>query len=380
MEAPSPKTLIVDLSERFGGASARVISLLRGLPAGSVALAALQDSPVAREAQKAGCAVHILARRKSDVRILPRLIRVVRQGGFAILDTQNIQSKVWGSLAAALTGRIVVSTLNSWYAGEHGRSSFKGRVYQQLEFLTKWRLARTIVVSREIHAALLEHGYEPTRVDMIYNAVAVEPEAVADVRGELQREYSLPTEVAICLAAGRLVWVKGHSVLVEAFASLKAWPIYCFIVGDGELQETLEDQIQRLGLQEKVKLLGYAPHERTLALMKACDIFVMPSHYEGTPVALLEAAALARPILATHVGGIGELVEHEKQALLVEAANPRALADAILRFTRDPEWARQLGRSARERVEREFSLSALAGATSETYRRAVESFRRPRHT
>jgi glycosyltransferase involved in cell wall biosynthesis len=370
---PPMRTLIVDLSERFGGASTRVISLLRELPTDSIALAALFNSPVMQEAQKTGRQLHILATRKSDPRILLRLIRVVREGGYQILDTQNIQSKFWASLAALLTNTTLVSTLNSWYPGEHGRSSLKGNLYLRLEFLTNWKLARMIVVSREIYSALMKKGFTPSRVDMIPNAVALDSSSVPDMRNELLRQYGLSHDAKICLAAGRLVWVKGHVHLIEAFTTLKELPIYCFIVGDGELKEGLETKIHAANLTNNVKLLGYASHERTLALIKACDIFIMPSHYEGTPVALLEAAALARPIIATRVGGIGELVEHEKEALLVEAANPNAIAQAILRLTRDPKWARQLGRSARERVEREFSLPALVDATLATYRKALVS-------
>jgi glycosyltransferase involved in cell wall biosynthesis len=298
---------------------------------------------------------------------------VVREGGYQILDTQNIQSKFWASLAALLTKTTLVSTLNSWYPGEHGRSSLKGNLYLWLEFLTNRKLARMIVVSREIYSALMKKGFAPSRVDMIPNAVALNSASVPDMRNELLRQYGLSPDATICLAAGRLVWVKGHAHLIDAFTTLKELPIYCFIVGDGELKEGLETKIQAANLTNNVKLLGYASHERTLALIKACDIFIMPSHYEGTPVALLEAAALARPIIATRVGGIGELVKHEKEALLVEAANPNAIAQAILRLTRDPKWARQLGWSARKRAEREFSLSALVDATLVTYRKALES-------
>ena len=373
MEAAPPiRTLIVDFSEQFGGASTRVISLLRGLPADSVALAALFESPVAQEARKTGRRVHILATRKSDPRILPRLIRLVREGGYQILDTQNIQSKFWASLAVLLTKTTLVSTLNSWYVGEHGKSSFRGNLYHWLEFLTNWRLARMIVVSGEIYSALMKIGFDPSLVDMIPNAVALDPASVSEVRNELLQQYGLSPNAVICLAAGRLVWVKGHAQLIDAFAALKETPVYCFIVGDGELKEALETQIHAASLENNVRLLGYAPHERTLALIKACDIFIMPSHYEGTPVALLEAAALARPIIATNVGGIGELVDDEKEALLVEAANPEAIAQSILRLMRDPELARQIGQSACERVEREFSLPALVETTMSAYRKALE--------
>lgn len=287
----------MDLSERFGGASTRVISLLRELPADSIALAALFNSPVAQEAQKTGRRLHILATGKSDPRILLHLIRVVRERGYQILDTQNIQSKFWASVAVLLTRTALISTLNSWCATEHAGNSWKGNLYLWLEFLTNWNLTRTIVVSRKIHSALLKRGFDPHRVDLIYNAVSLDSQSVPDMRNELLHEYGIPSDAVICLAAGRLVPVKGYTYLVEAIARLKESLIYCFIIGNGELKDTLESQIRNVGLEAKIRLLGFAPHEQTLALIKACDIFVMPPLHEGTPVALLEAAALARPII-----------------------------------------------------------------------------------
>lgn len=371
------KALVVDLSERFGGASSRVISQLRGFPHGTAALAALEGSPVAEGVKRNGGVVHIIGKRKTDPFILQNLVNLIRTEGYTVLDTQNVQSKFWAHLAAVRTGLPIVSTLNSWYANEHGSASLKGRVYGGLEFLTNRHLARYIAVSKDLHTSLVNTGVDPARIDLIYNAVSIDADTLPNMRPELNAQYNLPPNARTYLAAGRLVWVKGHTHMVSAFAKAKAagMNLYGFIVGDGELREPLENQIREAGLEDRVFLLGYADHDRTLALIKSCDAFLMPSLYEGTPVAILEAMALSRPIIASHVGGIGELVEGEKEALLVESQNPDALFHAMQRLALDAELSARLGQAARQRVMRDFSLQSQVQATRESYRKALEGRR-----
>ncbi|MCL4824965.1 MAG: hypothetical protein KJZ57_12185, partial [Anaerolineales bacterium] len=122
-EPNPPKTLIVDLSNLYGGSSSRVLSLLTRFPAGTAALAGLERGAVTREALRLGLPVHVLGSRKTDPRILSRLVRLIRSEAYQALDSQNIQSKVFASLAASLTRVALVSTINSWYANEHGRAS-----------------------------------------------------------------------------------------------------------------------------------------------------------------------------------------------------------------------------------------------------------------
>jgi len=162
------KVLIIDLSKGFGGASVRALGLLSGLPAGTGALAALENSPVACEAVRRGLTVFTVGRGKLDPAIGKNIVRLIRSESFNVLDTQNIQSKLWGSLAACLTRTPLVSTLNSYYRMEHHNSP-KGRIYQMLESMTRMYTARTIAVSNENKTCLTRDGNKETAV--IPNAV-----------------------------------------------------------------------------------------------------------------------------------------------------------------------------------------------------------------
>lgn len=376
-EPNPPKTLIVDLSNLYGGSSSRVLSLLTRFPAGTAALAGLERGAVTREALRLGLPVHVLGSRKTDPRILGRLVRLIRAEGYQILDSQNIQSKVFASLAASLTRVALVSTLNSWYANEHGKASLKGKIYTAVELATNWNLSLYIAVSERDRQNLLRAGVRADDIALIYNAVDAAQPPPAD-RGFLRREFNLPADSTVCLAVGRLVRVKGYDVLVEAMKQVSDQKrnITCVIVGEGEAREELTRQIHEAGLDGRVILAGYLPRETIASALASCDVFAMPSRYEGTPIAVLEAAAMACPILASDAGGIPELVANEEHALLVQPEDPSALAQGLIRLGADRAFARRLGENAQRRVREKFSLEAQVAATMDAYRKAWAKFNR----
>ena len=208
---------------------------------------------------------------------------------------------------------------------------------------------------------------------MIYNAVDLIESSIIGSKEWLREKYSLPGESVICLAAGRLAWAKAHDDLIDAVvqARKKNPNIYCLIAGDGELKTTLEKQIERLNANKFVLLLGHVRHDELLPILKACDVYVMPSRTEGTPVALLEAAALAKPIVASNIGGIPELVSNEEHALLFNVGNIDDLASALLRVASDTKLAYSLGTQARNRVVAKFTVSTQFESTAESY---IKSF------
>src|SRR5690349_8308038 len=135
-----PRTLIVDLSANFGGANARVLTLMKQFPVDRIGLATIQGSTIAPELEGMGYQVHRLAVSKFDPRIPFRMANLIRKFNYQVVDTQNPQSKLWGSLASFWVGAVLVSTLNSWYMNEHPKYSLRWFVYSALEFLTNFSL------------------------------------------------------------------------------------------------------------------------------------------------------------------------------------------------------------------------------------------------
>ena len=368
-------TLIIDLSKNFGGATTRVLNLMQKMDHDRIALAALENSPVAIEAERAGLRVFVVGKSKSSLQILTRLMSVIRQGGFQVLDVQNPQAKFWGSIAAKLTGVALVSTLNSWYGSEHGEKSLKGRLYTMLELGTNFTLDRYVVVSKSIYEALVRHGVQSDKIDVIHNAVEIQRSQNSGNGRDLIHALDLPSDAIILVAAGRLIWAKGYEDLISALKLVveEDKRVYCLIAGEGELRQKLEMQIESVGLTKHIILLGHLPRLEVLSLMEAGDIFVMPSRSEGTPIALLEAAALRKPILATSVGGIPELLKDGEECLLVPTADLLKLVTGIRKLIQDDGLAGRLAENAHRRVLQDFTLNIQALATIQSYNRAWKS-------
>ncbi|PWH11782.1 MAG: hypothetical protein DDG60_16530 [Anaerolineae bacterium] len=368
----TPKVLFVDLSHRFGGSSTRALGQLSLLPPDQAGLAVIQDSPVCRQAHSMGLTVHVVGRSKTDWRIWPNLVRLVRQHGYQIVDTQNIQSKFWASLAVPWTGAVLISTLNSWYVFEHGKN-WRATVYTALELLTNFRLGGYITVSKTVQQAVQAAYPHAPFVELIYNAVDIPTPLPMPDRAWLAQTFSIPHNALICLAVGRLVWAKGYEDLIEAMslAAQQEPSLHCLIIGEGNLRASLETLLREKHLTQRVTLAGYHPPEVVFPALRASDIFVMSSRQEGTPIALLEAAARALPIVATSCGGIPELVTDEQHALLVPPGRPDLLAQSLLRLARDPALRQRLGQAARAHVQAHFSLQAQVQATLAAYRKAL---------
>jgi glycosyltransferase involved in cell wall biosynthesis len=370
----SPKVLVADFSNYYGGASSRVLSLMARAQPGMIALAGLEAGAITQRARQLALPVHALGKHKADPRLLFRMIKLIRQECYNVLDSQNIQSKFWANLAALATGTSLVSTLNSWYANEHGKASLKGKIYTSLELASNQSLDLYITVSEKDRQSLLKAGLPEDKVELIYNAVDTNLAAIPGDSEWLRQKFGLPPASVICTAVGRLVPVKGYDVLVSAMQRIASQvpQLFCLIVGEGESREELSNQIEQAGLQDRVHLAGYYDRENAMSILKSSDIFVMPSRYEGTPIALLEAAALARPILASATGGIPELVQHEKHAFLVPPGDAAAVAHGLVKLTLDQEYARSLGRNAQLRIQQKFNLESQVSATWQAYQKALD--------
>jgi glycosyltransferase involved in cell wall biosynthesis len=140
--------------------------------------------------------------------------------------------------------------------------------------------------------------------------------------------------------------LKGVDVLLRAAVRLDRNGVEStgYVIGNGEDARELDQLRRTLGVSDSVIFTGYRPDARSI--LGELDVFVIPSRHEGLPVALLEAMALEKPIVSTMVGGIPEVLEHERSALLVPPDDPDAMADAIARLLTDTELAMCLGREA----------------------------------
>jgi glycosyltransferase involved in cell wall biosynthesis len=197
--------------------------------------------------------------------------------------------------------------------------------------------AMVVAVSRDLRQRAIELGADPRRARVIYSGVDSSrfyPGPAAEARARLGIEPGAP----VVLFVGNLVAVKGVVVLVEACARLArdGARFRAVLVGDGPMRPRLADQIRRLGLADWVLLYGAVPHLDLPDWFRAAAVCVLPSHSEGVPNVLLEAAACGAPFVASRVGGIPEIA-HLGRSQLVPPGNADALARAVRRvLDRDP--------------------------------------------
>jgi glycosyltransferase involved in cell wall biosynthesis len=366
------RVLFIDLSKRFGGASMRALTLARHLAPWQATIAGIKDSPVVKAAQEANIPVRIVGGTRIDPMIPSHLMNIIHQEGFQIIDTQNIQSKFWASIAAWSSDAAFVSTLNSAYREEHA-GSWKGRVYSGIDHLTNSRVDRYVAVSQSIVDSLLQSGISSEMIDLVTNAVEVARPISGDSRRKIRKDLGVSEDGLLFTSVGRLVWAKGYEDLIDAFSRIaEQLPnTTSVILGDGILHEELTNQIRRHNLSKRIRLLGHYNHDAVIEILQASDLFIMPSKSEGVPFALLEAASLGLPILATCCGGIPEVLTDGIEAHLVPVGDISALAEGMVRLSNDRSIRTQIGKNARIRIENNFGIHSQIEGTKNAYRKAI---------
>ena len=220
-----------------------------------------------------------------------------------------------------------------------------------------YRLAdRVIAVSEEIQEIIYKtYGLEDSKIVVVKNGIIFE-DGVSKSE-DLNREFPHSENKLQVIAVGRLVPLKGFDILVRAVAEVVnqgVQDLLVLVAGDGEERLRLEELIRDIELDSYVKLLGLR-HD-VMALMKASDLFVMPSHYEGLSIAMIEAMACGLPIIASDAPGLRNYIKNEQNGLLFPVADQKALAKCILRLANDKKLRSRLSHGARESFEREYDM------------------------
>lgn len=250
------------------------------------------------------------------------------------------------ALAAARGLARTVTTMHGWLV----RPELKERLYEWIEVCALRHDDAVICLSAFYEQQLLRAGVSPARLHRI--PTGLDP-ARLPPRETAERWASGPFTVALI---GRLSWEKNHDLLLRAVARLQSrgGALRVLLAGEGPERAAIERRIQALRLSERVQLIGYAAMS---AVMPAVHAVVLCSRIENLPLSLLEAMAWARPVVATSVGGVPDVVEEGRTGYLIPDNDEEALAERIHRLAADPALARRLGSAGRERVEREFGMA-----------------------
>jgi L-malate glycosyltransferase len=363
----------------WAGAEAQVAALLgalRAFPELELSAVLLNRGRLHDELAGLGIPVAVCDESRAGImRLFLETRRRLREFRPEILHTHGYKENVLGAAAGRASSRPkLVQTYHGIQENLTGWAGARMRLYDRLNSVVG-RMAGDgfIGVSSEI-AQILRERYPEKDVRCIRNGIDVARVAPSRARNAVRDRIGVAREAFVVGTVGRLMPIKAFDRLIAALAQLlrdrAGLNARLVIVGDGPLRRELEACAARLGVSRETTFLG--ARGDVYDLMAAFDVFALPSLHEGVPMVILEAMAIGVPIVASRVGGIPEILEDGRDALLVEAAAPGALAHAIGRLAADPSLRAALARSARHQAEARFSITATAASVVELYRSLFE--------
>jgi len=343
------KILHIDPERNWGGGEAQVFGLMSWLaarghqnelladPNGSLFVQCHKQEFIRRP---------IVIRNDLDLRCVPELRRLIRTGDYDIVHFHTKRAhalslwlpRVQSRPRYVVTRRMDYPESNNWYT----------------HCLYNRRVDGVVAISQSIADLLLGAGVARGKIRLI--ASGIDPQRFTPVKPPEQRADGK----IVIGSIGVLEERKGHSVLLEAAATLKrqGMKLRIRIAGDGSLRQSLEQDAVRLGLQDDVQFSGFVSD--TPAFLADVDVFVVPSLFEGLGVAALEAMAAGKAVIATRVGGLAWSVVDGMTGMLVPPRDPEALAGAIAKFAEQPKLAAAMGQRGRARVLEHFTLEQMA--------------------
>jgi L-malate glycosyltransferase len=312
-----------------------------------------------------------------DLATAVRLARFIRKEKIEVLHSHSMLTNILSRTAGRLAG-IPVSVSTEHLTMELARGGrgkgwwerFKALCYRRLDNSTSRFNGAVIAVSNAVREDLLEQGMDPHRAIVIKNGIEIPP-LDPGLGSRVRAELGIAPDTPVIGTVGRLSPQKDYPTLLKAAAGIiAAVPRAIFLIlGDGDLRVDLEKLAGELGIGERVRFLGY--RENVMDAVAAFDIFALASLWEGLPLAVLEAMALARPVVATAVPGTVEALEDGETGFAVPLKVPSALAEKIIELVRDPEKSRKMGVSGRRRVEESFSRERMVDEHESLYRRLL---------
>jgi glycosyltransferase involved in cell wall biosynthesis len=361
MASPRCRIAHVDSELGFSGGEVQVFLLMQGLRerGHEQVLVVPPGSEAARIGAERGYPVRSVPMRfDADVPAVWRMARA-----FADVDVVHLHTgrAGWlGGLAAWWTGRPAVVTRRMDRRVRRG-------------FRTRWiyhRFTRhTAAISPAVQRCLEDGGVDPARITIVPDAL--DPSRIAPARGRaaLRAELGADDGRFVVLAMAKLLHRKGLDLLLAAFARLPDDRALLVLAGSGPEEAALRAQAAQLGLRERVRFLGH--RDDTGDLLAAADLFVLPSRAEGLGVAALEALAAARPVLATAVGGLAEVVVDGRCGVLVPPEDVPALAAALQRLRGDEPLRQRLAAAGPARVDEGFRAHHMTDSYERMYADAL---------
>jgi glycosyltransferase involved in cell wall biosynthesis len=356
--------LHIDTARTWRGGQQQVLLTVLGLRARGhrAVLVAHRDGELFRRASEGPDLVPLAPVNEIDLGTAWKLSKIIREWQPQIVHAHDPHAVSMASLALSFGSpyprpKMIASRRVDFHLQAHAFSQWK---YRQMDHF--------IAASEAIKRILIEDGISRDRIDVVHDGIDVEKIGHRPA-ADLHAEYWLPHGVPVIVNVGALVGHKGQKYLIDAMPLVmrEVPDAHLVIFGEGDLRAPLEKQIKQLNLVKRVLLPGF--REDVLSLMKTADLFVMSSVTEGLGSAVLDAMAMGHAVVGTEVGGIPEAVVPYETGLLVDSANAKALANAIVKLLKNPELRKKYGEAGKKRVAEHFGVDRLVEGTLAVYQR-----------
>ena len=314
-----------------------------------------ENSAITDRLSKKGVRIEYLGKKTGfDASIIKKLISLFKTEKPDVVHSHIYASK-YAMPAAVIAGiKKKVHTVHSMAQKEQGSLGKKINtlMYRYCDVVP-------VALSSEVKKSIGEvYGLQESLIPVVYNGI--------DLSKCIEKNNYEPTKVFTVVHIGRFMKVKNHQVLLQAFAAFaeKHKNVNLQLLGEGELLDETKELAKVLGVADKVEFLGLQPN--VYPYLNKADVFCLPSEYEGVPMTLIEAMGTGLPIVASNVGGIPDMLENEKNALLIEP-NDIAIEAGFEMLYSDVELRTRLGRAAKVRSEA-FSAKTMADEYIKIYK------------
>jgi len=358
---------------RMGGAENKLMELIASLDKKKYEILLANIGPVGPlkcQFEKLGIKIYDFPRKwRFDPIPLLQLYKLIRYHKIEIVQTTLFWADFIGTLAAKAAGSPLIL---SWETVSHEGDPYHNNFQRQDGYRLLAKLNHMIVaVSNEVKTSLIRRrGVDPDKIRVIHYGVdlkAFHPNG-KEIRTALRSQFNIESNVFLIGIVARLESWKGHKYFIEAFSDIapRLPNVKTILIGDGSLRPELERLSEEKNLQDCLYFLGI--RDDIPALLNCIDLLVLPSlPGEGFPNVLLEAMACGKPVIATKVGGVPELVRNGYNGYIVKAGDVDELKSALLKAVGDDAQIRQMAKNALQTVQKDFSLEKQIKGFEEIY-------------
>ncbi|MES2623211.1 MAG: glycosyltransferase [Patescibacteria group bacterium] len=380
MAQAKQKIIIFITKSNWGGAQKYVFDIATNLPKDEyeVVVALGGKDTLYTRLIDAGIRVIELEGLQRDVSIMKdwntftKILGILKTEKPDIIHLNSSKISGIGALAGKLTGvKNIIFTVHGWAFNEN-RSFISKAVIKIVYLVMLWLSHNIIVVSNTTASQIKNWPFNKKKLTVIYNGIKTPNFLDRNIARKLlgERVNTNVTEDTILVGGiGEYHHIKGQTYGIQAMEKIAAdrptLAIKYIIIGNGDIEQQLRDEINSRGLQDRVFLTGYLQDGATY--IKGLDYYLFPSLSEGLAYAAIEAGFAELPIIASNVGGLTEVIANEKEGILIPSQSPDAIVEALYRYIDNPKLADTFAHALHEKMLKDFTLDIMVSKTKAIY-------------